>query len=688
MGVLIHNASFARGVANGRIRALLGVMAVLFILCAILLSGCGSSSSPGGLSRNTSLSSNAISALKDAREATASVVEAYYGSEASESGGDASVSSISLDEYRRRMANDRQTIEGEASGADTDAKAYLDCSLSAMENAEETVSFYNELGSLFADFLASTPSESEGTGIESSAALMNAISDLHTSIGEIEKPANYEQLIDGFQERLETLYQAQYYIASAYADIDNIVISGSNGIEITNWYLLEQQDVIDAISDIGRRELNATLTSLDDVLSSADANGRVSLEYEAIEEISPNLYPTYDSVVNIHAIAPDNSRSITVEVELPGFTQKYQSKYGLKQGENYIAVKPATLPMSDISGLDSNWQTQLNLTITESNSGEVLAQESANVSMNDIYDFTWVDEKFGHTVKFDLLAWLRPQAIEVDQINQKAAEYLNDISEGKLKFAGYQYDDPIITLWQVAAIQKAISDSGVLYGMDGYSLSGHQQILTPDQVVQRKHGLCIESTLLLSSCLMKANMHPIIVLTPGHAQVAVESTDGSGKYFLIETTTLPYGGLDASYGATDARFYNGLLAMDADGKAWTLSGSSEEWAAFIEEMDGDELFDGDVYFIDCNLQKVLNIAGLEAYSGKSGDNRSSSASDKSQENPSSSENDTQSDSDASSSAGSSEGAASTGDSGESQSSSSIDIDTLLEEVAKMQKEQG
>lgn len=97
--------------------------------------------------------------------------------------------------------------------------------------------------------------------------------------------------------------------------------------------------------------------------------------------------------------------------------------------------------------------------------------------------------------------------------------------------------------------------------------------------------------------------------------LAVETYANSGSYFLIETTTLPYDGLNGTVDYTDPAFYNGLLASSATSSGtiyWTTSGSSEEWARYFDAVGNDALEFGGVFIIDCNLQQVMEIQGLES----------------------------------------------------------------------------
>ena len=95
---------------------------------------------------------------------------------------------------------------------------------------------------------------------------------------------------------------------------------------------------------------------------------------------------------------------------------------------------------------------------------------------------------------------------------------------------GYQYsygygqgEEAYVTMIQVAAIQSAISAMGVRYNMGAYSLNATQRVLMPDAVLASQSGICIETAILMASVLQSADMHPMIVFTPGHVNLKDEN---------------------------------------------------------------------------------------------------------------------------------------------------------------------
>jgi hypothetical protein len=185
-------------------------------------------------------------------------------------------------------------------------------------------------------------------------------------------------------------------------------------------------------------------------------------------------------------------------------------------------------------------------------------------------------------------------------LKRKAIDILNEVTEGEMSsFAGYQgpvYSELTDTFLQAASLMIAMSDMGVRYNNDVFSIEvANQHILFPQQVIDNKSGLCIETALVIASALQSAGMHTYLVFPPGHAQVAVEIWEGTGQYLLIETTSLPCKWED----------YKEYLA-------WLMAGSynneidcpiiylpPEAWKQYIDV--------GEIYLVDCSDGKLLGL---------------------------------------------------------------------------------
>ena len=321
--------------------------------------------------------------------------------------------------------------------------------------------------------------------------------------------------------------------------------------------------------------------------------------YTLIDEIYPNLYPATNSIVNLAIYTDKDFRDVTVTAEIPGFTQVYEQKLTITPEITYLMIKPPVL--SDMPDLSSAKDTQLIFKITDNITGDIIAQESQSIKLYSIYDYRSNSDEFGVIQNDNILAWMTPESEGVLAVRRNAVAWLEqNLGRDAGMLPGYQpaygYGDgeeANITYIQIAAIQSAISAMGVRYNMGPYSLNATQRVFMPDAVLASQSGICIETAVLMASVLQSADMHPMIVFTPGHAQVAVESWSGSGQYFLIETTNLPF---DAS--------------VD-DMNTLTALYSSEDWAEYLSQSSQKaQQSGGMVYIVDCDLAKILNIKGL------------------------------------------------------------------------------
>lgn len=322
-------------------------------------------------------------------------------------------------------------------------------------------------------------------------------------------------------------------------------------------------------------------------------------DYSTVEEIFPNLYPSMDSAINLILYTDKDSLDVMVTAEIVGFTQKYEQKVTLTPEMTYLMLKPPVL--SDMPDLSTTKDTQMTLRVENMITGEAIIQETKNIELHSVYDYKNYSDEFGIIQNDNILAWMTPETEGILQVRRNAVAWLEQsfgteygILPGYQPAYGFSADQgAYITYYQVAAIQSAISNMGVRYNMGPYSFSASQRVLMPDAVLKSGSGICIETAVLMASVLESANMHAMIVFTPGHAQTAVETWSGSGQYFLIETTMLPF------TATQDA--LNSLIQPL----------SAEEWANYLYSKEQQaQQSGGMVYVVDCDLAPVLNIQGL------------------------------------------------------------------------------
>ena len=247
------------------------------------------------------------------------------------------------------------------------------------------------------------------------------------------------------------------------------------------------------------------------------------------------------------------------------------------------------------------YDAQAPIVFSDYSTVEEIIQETKNIELHSVYDYKNYSDEFGIIQNDNILAWMTPETDGILQVRRNAVSWLEQsfgteygMLPGYQPAYGFTSDQgAYITYYQVAAIQSAISSMGVRYNMGPYSFSASQRVLMPDAVLENGSGICIETAVLMASVLESASMHAMIVFTPGHAQTAVETWSGSGQYFLIETTMLPFT-------ATQDALQSLIQPL-----------SAEEWANYLYNKEQEaQQSGGMVYVVDCDLAPVLNIQGL------------------------------------------------------------------------------
>ena len=319
----------------------------------------------------------------------------------------------------------------------------------------------------------------------------------------------------------------------------------------------------------------------------------LTLECEMADAVYPNLYHSMDSVANLILCTAHGTRELLVTAQVVGLTQEYRQKLTVGPGLARLTVKPPLL--SQLPDMTSAKDTQLELSVTDLDTGALLVQESHPVRLYSLYDFGLYDNEFGFVNYDDILAWTTPESEGVLKVRRKAIDYMDEHDLFLDSLVGYQNPTglpedrvQLNTKAQAVAIQGAISDLGVRYNMGAFSLSAFQRILMPDAVVQSRSGVCVETAVLMASALQSANMHAMILFIPGHAQVALETWRDSAEYYLLETTMLPLEDSAESYDS----FCRYL--------------TQEEWSDYLEDCASR----GVAYVVDCDLVDDFDYRGL------------------------------------------------------------------------------
>ena len=157
-----------------------------------------------------------------------------------------------------------------------------------------------------------------------------------------------------------------------------------------------------------------------------------------------------------------------------------------------------------------------------------------------------------------LAAFVVPNNPYLPKIKLEAAKFLEEWT-GSSSFDEYQTQDRNRVRAQVAAIYEALRSEGIIYSAPpAYFEQTGQRIRMADKVLTEKQGTCLDTALLIASCLEEIGIFPIIVILKGHAMVGAwltpnmfpqmicddasyllkEMADGNNNLVLLESTAI------------------------------------------------------------------------------------------------------------------------------------------------------
>ena len=155
-----------------------------------------------------------------------------------------------------------------------------------------------------------------------------------------------------------------------------------------------------------------------------------------------------------------------------------------------------------------------------------------------------------------LAAFVVPNNPYLPKIKLEAAKFLEQWT-GSSAFDEYQTQDRNRVRAQVAAIYEALRSQGIIYSAPPASFEQTgQRIRMADKVLTEKIGTCLDTSLLVASCLEEIGIFPIILMLKGHAMVGAwlipnvfpqmvcddasyllkEMADGNNNLVLLEST--------------------------------------------------------------------------------------------------------------------------------------------------------
>lgn len=155
-----------------------------------------------------------------------------------------------------------------------------------------------------------------------------------------------------------------------------------------------------------------------------------------------------------------------------------------------------------------------------------------------------------------LTSFITPNHPYVQQLCRTAADQMQSWT-GDASMNAYQNEDPNEVRQQVAAVYEALRKESIAYVEPPASFGeAGQRVRMADIIRRTKMATCLDSTLLMASCLEQLGIHPIVIMMKTHAFVGAwlteqiynravgydrerllkSAADGVGQLVLVETT--------------------------------------------------------------------------------------------------------------------------------------------------------
>lgn len=126
-----------------------------------------------------------------------------------------------------------------------------------------------------------------------------------------------------------------------------------------------------------------------------------------------------------------------------------------------------------------------------------------------------------------MAALVMPNHPFVSTLLQAARQHLQQHTQND-SINGYQSRSRSRVAEIVQAIYAAIGSAGIGYISHAASYEQHgQKVRLPDQIANEKFGNCFDLALLMAACAEQAGLHPLVIITKGHAHLGVWLDDQS-----------------------------------------------------------------------------------------------------------------------------------------------------------------
>ena len=277
--------------------------------------------------------------------------------------------------------------------------------------------------------------------------------------------------------------------------------------------------------------------------------GGMSVDVSAMDTVLPSTYLQLNDLkmnyIEFNIINPtDTPRTVTVESEIPGFTEKAINTVDVPAHRNITVGQAPSLRTSAIPAEMTSATLHYKVALAD---GTRIDEQTYPVKIYAKDTMIWAvsdGDEWNDMTPF-IGAWVTPHAAGIDPLVRKAAEYHPEKS-----IYGYQCGDTCTdAMWQeytnqqVGAIFTALKkDYQLQYVNSGFAFGktneNAQRVRLPAESLTSRSANCIDGTVLYASALESIGITPHIIILPTHAFVCYETKQDSPESLTCLETTM------------------------------------------------------------------------------------------------------------------------------------------------------
>lgn len=273
----------------------------------------------------------------------------------------------------------------------------------------------------------------------------------------------------------------------------------------------------------------------------------IGVDVSAMDSLLPSTYLQFANrgvtYIDFELTNPTGTpRSVVVESEVPGFTEKAVNTVEVPAYGNVTIGQTPTLRTAAIPAEVKTATLHYKVSLSD---GTRIDEQTYPVKIFPKDTMVWEVKDGDETYDMSeyVAAWVTPHAAVIDPLMRKAAEYHPEKS-----IAGYQCGESCSDQdWadysnaQVKAVFNALKNdyrityinSPIAFGNGG---DNPQRVRLPKDAIAANSANCIDGTVLYASALESIGMNPHIIILPTHAFVCYDTMPDKEGITCLETT--------------------------------------------------------------------------------------------------------------------------------------------------------